>query len=127
MSKSQVALVKGEDIQANVTRVFDLLGGVQNVIRPGTTFRDGGAMQIPKYYILADICGILILGFTVYCITKIGPVMTASITVSVQLIVATLASHYGWLGLEHEPINWVKILGIAFLVAGVVLVKISIK
>lgn len=91
------------------------------------TFRDGGAMQIPKYYILAGICGILILGFTVYCITKIGPVMTASITVSVQLIVATLASHYGWLGLEHEPINWVKILGIAFLVAGVVLVKISIK
>ena len=184
MSKSQVALVKGEDIQANVTRVFDLLGGVQNVIRPGTTvmikpnaghaeppetsvctnpevvravirevkkanpkeivsisivicicfftdrfatFRDGGAMQVPKYYILAGICGILILGFTVYCITKIGPVMTASITVSVQLIVATLASHYGWLGLEHEPINWVKILGIAFLVAGVVLVKISIK
>ena len=83
MSKSQVAFVKGEDIQANVTRVFDLLGGVQNVIRPGTTFRDGGAMQIPKYYILAGICGILILGFTVYCITKIGPVMTASITVSV--------------------------------------------
>ena len=37
MSKSTVALVKGEDIQANVTKVFDLLGGVENVIRPGTT------------------------------------------------------------------------------------------
>lgn len=35
--KSTVALVKGEDIQANVTKVFDLLGGVQNVIRKGTT------------------------------------------------------------------------------------------
>lgn len=91
------------------------------------TLRDGGAAQIPKYYILAGICGVLILAFTVFCITKIGPVMTASITVSVQMIVATLAAHYGWLGLEHEPINWVKILGIAFLVAGVILVKLSIK
>jgi transporter family-2 protein len=83
--------------------------------------------MIPKYYILAGICGVLILAFTVFCITKIGPVMTASITVSVQMIVATLAAHYGWLGLEHEPINWVKILGIVFLVAGVILVKMSIS
>ncbi len=91
------------------------------------TFRDGGAMQIPKFYILAGICGIIVLAFTVYCVTKIGPVMTASITVSVQLIVAAVIAHYGWFGLEHEPINWIKILGIVFLVAGVVLVKVSIK
>ncbi len=91
------------------------------------TLRVGGVAQIPKYFILAGICGVLILAFTVFCITKIGPVMTASITVSVQMIVATLAAHYGWLGLEQEPINWVKILGIIFLVAGVVLVKLSIK
>ena len=31
--KSTVALVKGTDIQENVTKVFDLLGGVTNVIR----------------------------------------------------------------------------------------------
>ena len=91
------------------------------------TLRGGGAMQIPKLYILAGICGIIILAFTVFCITKIGPVMTASITVSVQMIVATLTAHYGWFGITQEPINWVKILGIVFLVAGVVLVKISIK
>ena len=29
MSKSLVALVKGEDVQANVTKVFDLMGGDQ--------------------------------------------------------------------------------------------------
>jgi len=91
------------------------------------TLRHGGAAQIPKLYILAGICGIIILAFTVFCITKIGPVMTASITVSVQMIVATLTAHYGWFGITQEPINWVKILGIVFLVAGVVLVKLSIK
>ena len=36
MKKSQVALAKGQDIQANVTRVFDLMGGVTNVIRKGS-------------------------------------------------------------------------------------------
>lgn len=35
--KSLVALAKSDDIQANVTRVFDLMGGVQNVIRKDTT------------------------------------------------------------------------------------------
>ena len=91
------------------------------------TLRGGGAMQIPKYYILAGICGILILAFTVYCITKIGPVLTASITVTVQMIVATITAHYGWFGLTQEPINLVKIIGIVFLVVGVILVKLSIK
>ena len=36
-AKSLVALAKGDDIQANVTKVFDLMGGVENVIRKGTT------------------------------------------------------------------------------------------
>lgn len=36
-AKSLVALAKSDDIQANVTRVFDLMGGVQSVIRKGTT------------------------------------------------------------------------------------------
>ena len=34
--KAQVALVKSDVIQANVSRVFDLLGGVENMIKPGT-------------------------------------------------------------------------------------------
>ena len=35
--KSLVALVHGEDVQANVTRVFDLMGGVTNMIEPKST------------------------------------------------------------------------------------------
>ena len=38
MSKnSTVALAHGMDVQENVTRVFDLLGGVTNLIKPNTT------------------------------------------------------------------------------------------
>ncbi len=35
--KSIVALAKGEDVQENVTRVFDLLGGVTKMIEKGST------------------------------------------------------------------------------------------
>ena len=91
------------------------------------TLRHGGAAGIPKVFILAGICGILILAFTVVCITRLGPVLTASLTVTVQMIVATITAHYGWFGLEQEPINILKIIGIIFLIAGVVLVKLSIK
>ena len=34
--KSVVAIAKSTDIQANVTKVFDLMGGVTNVIRKGS-------------------------------------------------------------------------------------------
>ena len=35
--KSVVALAHSKDVQENVTRVFDMLGGVTNLIKPGTT------------------------------------------------------------------------------------------
>lgn len=35
--KSKVALAKSKDVQANVTKVFDLLGGVSNMIEKGST------------------------------------------------------------------------------------------
>lgn len=35
--KSVVAIAKGDDVQENVTRVFDLLGGVTNLIKKGET------------------------------------------------------------------------------------------
>lgn len=35
--KSKVALAKSENVQENVTRVFDLLGGVSNMIEKGST------------------------------------------------------------------------------------------
>ena len=37
MSKAKVAIAKSEDVQANVTQVFDLLGGVENLIKKGST------------------------------------------------------------------------------------------
>ena len=40
MSKEKralVAIAKEPEIQASVTKVFDLMGGVQNVIRKGST------------------------------------------------------------------------------------------
>lgn len=85
-----------------------------------------GFSGIPRFYFLAGICGIIILAFTVFCIVRIGPVLTSSITVTVQMIVATVVAHYGWFGITQEPINFVKILGIMFLIAGVILVKVSI-
>lgn len=86
-----------------------------------------GFSGIPRFYILAGICGVIILAFTVFCIVRIGPVLTSAITVTTQMAVATIVAHYGWFGIEQEPVNLVKIIGIAFLITGVILVKLSIS
>ena len=43
------------------------------------------------------------------------------------MIVATVTAHYGWFGITQEPVNLIKIIGIILLIAGVVLVKLSIN
>ena len=58
-AKSTVALAKGDDIQANVTRVFDLMGGVQNVIRKGTTVvlkPNAGHAEPPETSVCTNPC-----------------------------------------------------------------------
>lgn len=48
-----------------------------------------------------------------------GPLMI--LLLAGQIIGGVVMSHYGWLGSPVDPINWIKLVGIALMVGGVVL------
>lgn len=51
----------------------------------------------------------------------VGPMMSYALTG--QLLVATLASHWGWFGLPVSPLSAPKIVGILALIAGMFLIN----
>lgn len=53
-----------------------------------------------------------------YLIPKMGLGPMMSFALSGQILVATLASHYSWFNLPANPINSLKLVGVAALVVG---------
>jgi transporter family-2 protein len=46
-----------------------------------------------------------------------------SYVISGQLIMPTLFDHFGWMEFVQHAINWKRLLGVAFLILGVLIIK----
>lgn len=92
--------------------------------------------SVKQYPALADIKSVpLYLWFTggalsafgvgmfYYLIPKIGVGSMMSYALSGQMLVAIIASHYGWFDLPVKPVNTVKIIGAVVLLLGVLLIN----
>lgn len=80
-------------------------------------------IEVPNYFFTAGLMGAFIVVSSVYCISRIGPVITISISVSAQMMTALVCEHFGWFNVQQTSINVTRILGIVFLILGVILVK----
>ncbi|MGB3798745.1 MAG: DMT family transporter [Lewinella sp.] len=95
---------------------YCLISGVQlgNVRR---------AFEIPWYYWMGGVLG----GFYVFAIIvlapRLGVAVTIGLTVAGQMIFSLIIDHYGLLGIPQNPVNWLRILGIAAVIGGVVLLR----
>lgn len=68
-----------------------------------------------------------LLGISLYYFTipRLGLSTMMSIGLSGQLILAVVASHYGWFNMPMEPVSLKKLLGIAFMLVAIMLIKIK--
>jgi transporter family-2 protein len=54
---------------------------------------------------------------------RIGALLLLSLTVAGQMVASIVVDHYGLLGFPQQPATLLRLLGVAFLVAGIVLVS----
>lgn len=54
---------------------------------------------------------------------RLGATLTFSLVVAGQLLMAVALDHFGLLGVPVQSISWLRILGIALITAGVVLIR----
>lgn len=89
--------------------------------REGTV---GSLWQVtPKYMLLGGAIGAFITFTVIYSINAVGPARSAVFIVTVQLLISYLIELFGLFGMDKQPFEWRKCIGIAIIIAGIVTFK----
>ena len=80
----------------------------------------GAIMKVePKYVLLGGVIGAFITWTVIKSVEKLGPAKSALFIVITQLIVSYLIEIFGMFGMEKEPFEWRKLIGMGIALTGV--------
>lgn len=77
----------------------------------------------PKYMLLGGAIGAFITYTVIRSMDMLGPARAVMLIVVAQLLVAYVISLFGWFGVEREPWEWRKAIGMALAIAGIIVFK----
>ena len=84
----------------------------------------GALMQVDnKYTLLGGVIGAFITVTVIQSMSQLGPAKAAMLIVISQLAVAYLIDLFGMFGVDKEPFEWRKVLGMAIAIVGIVIFK----
>ena len=81
----------------------------------------GDAVAGPKWQLLGGAMSVLIVLAITVAGPRIGVVATTAFLIAAQFGLATAIDRFGWFGVEQVGLTWMRVLGIALLVAGAAL------
>lgn len=82
------------------------------------------ARNLSWYYWVGGLIGAFYVAAVIILAPKLGTALTFGLTVAGQMAVSLVLDHYGLLGLPENPVNWVRVLAIALIVGGVVMLRV---
>ena len=89
--------------------------------RDGTV---GSLFQVtPKYMLLGGAIGAFITYTVIFSMNAIGPARSAMFILTAQLLVAYLIELIGLFGIDRQPFEWRKCIGMIVILAGIVIFK----
>lgn len=77
----------------------------------------------PKYMLLGGAIGAFITYTVIQAMNQCGPARAVMFIVTAQLIVAYLIELMGVFGIDKQPFEWRKIIGLVVMIAGIVTFK----
>ena len=77
----------------------------------------------PKYMLLGGAIGAFITFTVIKSMAMLGPAKAVMLIVVAQLIVAYIIELFGWFGVEKQPWEWRKVVGMAIAIVGIVIFK----
>ncbi len=81
------------------------------------------AVSIPAWKWCGGFLGALFVSTTIFLAPKLGAVTLLALLVTGQMCASLVLDHFGWLGYPVHSISIPRIVGILFLLAGVVMVQ----
>lgn len=76
-----------------------------------------------KYTLLGGVIGAFITATVIKSMGTLGPAKAAMLIVVSQLAVAYVIELFGMFGVEKQPFEWRKIIGMAISIAGIIIFK----
>lgn len=77
----------------------------------------------PKYMLLGGAIGAFITYTVIRSMEMLGPARAVMLIVVAQLLVAYVIELFGWFGVEKQPLEWRKVIGMAVAIVGIVVFK----
>lgn len=77
----------------------------------------------PRYMLLGGAIGAFITYTVIKGMDMLGPAKAVMLIVVAQLIVAYVIELFGWFGVEKQPLETRKVIGMLITIAGIVLFK----
>lgn len=77
----------------------------------------------PKYMLLGGVIGAFITYTVIKSMESLGPAKAVMLIVVAQLIVAYIIELFGWFGVDKQPWEWRKALGMGLAIAGIIIFK----
>ena len=97
-----------------------LLAGI--VALAGQADGVGSLTSVPWYYLLGGVLGAAYVTTALITVSEVGAGGVAAATITGQLTASVVIDRLGVLGLEQTPLTWQRLLGVALLLAGTLLV-----
>jgi bacterial/archaeal transporter family-2 protein len=69
------------------------------------------------------VFGAIFISLAILLIPQLGAATFIALLVAGQMLTSLLLDHYGWLGLEQRSVDLPRLIGVALLIAGVVLIR----
>ncbi len=99
---------------------FFFAGAFLILPHPLPTTRDLAAM--PWWAVVGGLVGAVQVYAGLTLVTRVGAGLFMGLTVTAALLASLAIDHYGWLRMDHHPLNIWRALGGLLLVAGVTLI-----
>ena len=91
------------------------------------TGREGNCASLfkidQKYMLLGGIMGAFITFTVIKSVDTLGPAVANMFIITAQLIVAYLIEIFGICGAKKVPFEWKKLIGLAFIITGIIIFK----
>lgn len=82
-----------------------------------------GIKELPIYAWLGGVLGAFFITILIFAFPQLGSGLTFGLVIAGQLVVALLLEHFNLLVAQSHPINYFRLLGIALIIAGVIIIR----
>ena len=106
-----------------ISFIVGLIGLILYIIITKQTFSLAGIKGAPVYAWLGGLFGAFYVTIVILSFKELGPALTFGLIVSGQMICSVMLEHFKILVAQPNPISMYRLIGVAFVVVGVIIIR----